>query len=58
MLNCRRKNVKHAPAQSPKEPNMRLAQSTAAGMAAAIACSWCMNGAAQPAAPYPQKPVK
>ncbi len=37
---------------------MHLTQYTAAGMAAAIACSWCMNSAAQPATPYPQKPVK
>ena len=37
---------------------MHLTPSTAAGMAAAIACSWCINSAAQPATPYPQKPVK
>jgi len=37
---------------------MLLTQSTVAGIAAASACSWCMNSAAQPAAPYLQKPVK
>ena len=37
---------------------MHFTQHTAAGIAAAIACSWCMNSAAQPATPYPQKPVK
>lgn len=37
---------------------MHLMRYTTAGMMTAIACTWCIDSAAQPAAPYPQKPVK